>query len=266
MKIPTTPITTRLTLLLRLFTLSSAAAAPTPELTGIPGPAGINFALPLSAFQLSAAPGLPTLASLNLTAADVLSPPRGLSARSSSLVGLHPRAACIPNDFPLTVGSLSSYMWERTAVRAAYNYLRAMGEAKCSVPKGEGATVFVEGMVDGYYVQVVGMAVEGMGAAGEEGSWCRHVAYGMEAFMVRDAGAISDGGVCGQWGGGEGVGKCWAVGVHLNLRVDGISPFGAVGIAMLRLCIRSLYLFIPLSSKQAGTHPKPFRQNDTHHY
>ncbi|KAK0742630.1 hypothetical protein B0T18DRAFT_430067 [Schizothecium vesticola] len=210
MKIPTTPITKRLTLLLPLFTLSSATPAPTPELTGIPGPAGINLALSLSAFQLSASPGLPTLASLNLTAADLLSLLCGLSARSSSdLVGFHPRAACIPNDFPLAVGSLSSYMWERTAVRAAYNYLRAMGEAKCSVPKGEGATVFVEGMVDGYYVQVMGMAGEGMGAAGEEGSWCQHVAYGMEAYMVRDAGCcfpmggyVVNGGAAKAWGNG----------------------------------------------------------------
>ena len=73
-------------------------------------------------------------------------------------------------------------------MRAAYNYLRATGELRCTVPKGEEAAVFVKGTVDGYYVQVVGMVVEGMGAAGEEGSWCAHAAYGMEAFMMRDAG------------------------------------------------------------------------------
>lgn len=48
--------------------------------------------------------------------------------------------------------------------------------------------MFVEGTVSGYYVQVVGMAVEGSGAAREEGSCCKHVAYGMEACMMRDAG------------------------------------------------------------------------------
>jgi len=37
-------------------------------------------------------------------------------------------------------------------VRAAYNYLRATGELRCTVPKGEEAAVFVEGTVDGYYV------------------------------------------------------------------------------------------------------------------
>lgn len=57
-----------------------------------------------------------------------------------------------------------------------YNYLRAMGEARSSVDKREGAAVFVEGMVDGYFVQVVGMAVEGSGAAGEQGSWYEHTA------------------------------------------------------------------------------------------
>ncbi|KAK1835677.1 hypothetical protein QBC39DRAFT_378881 [Podospora conica] len=207
MKAPT--VTTRLALFLSLLTASSVAPAPTPELTGIPGLAGINSALPLSAFQLTAAPGLPTLASLNLTPAELLRPPRGLSARSYGPVGLHPRgAACIPTDFPLAVGPMSSYMWERTAVRAAYNYLRAMGETRCAVPGGQGATVFVEGTVDGYYVQVVGMAAKGSGAE-EEGSFCEHVAFGMEAFMVRDAGCyfpmggyVVNGGAGKAWGNG----------------------------------------------------------------
>lgn len=210
MRVLTTPATMRLTLLLSLLTSSSAAPTPTPEPTVIPGPSTTNLALPLSAFQLTAAPGLPTLASLNLTSTDLLRPPRGRSDRFYDPLALHPRnAACIPDDFPLTVSSQSSYLWERTAVRAAYNYLRAMGEVRCAVPKGEGAVVFVEGTVDGYYVQVVGMAAEGVQAAGEEGSWCEHVAYGMEAFMVTDAGCyfpkgryVVNGGAGKAWGNG----------------------------------------------------------------
>jgi len=72
---------------------------------------------------------------------DLLKLPAGLAGRDYDE---HPAAVssprsryCIPAGFPLTHGlELSSYMWEKTALRVAYNYLRLLGQTSCVVPPG----------------------------------------------------------------------------------------------------------------------------------
>lgn len=182
-----------------------------------------NSKFGLDSIDLTPAPGLPSLESIpGISINDLLNPPRGLSTRnyddrhaaaSPSRNPILPRQqACIPAEFPLTYGpELSSYMWELTAVRVAYNYLRLLGQTVCTVPPEGG--VFVEGWVNGYYVRVLGVSKWGSQDAGGRtvASHCEDVAFGMEGFLVSNGeGCIYPfgdyeitGGASTAWGNGD---------------------------------------------------------------
>lgn len=173
--------------------LPTLLASPVPDssLSRLTKP---NFGL--DSIDLAPAPGLPPLESIpGISIGDLLKPPRGLSTRdyddrhsavSSSPNSILPREqTCIPADFPLTYGpELSSYMWEVTAVRVVYNYLRLLGQTTCTVPPEGG--LFVEGWVNGYYVRVLGVSKWGSQDPGGRtvASHCEDVAFGMEGFLV----------------------------------------------------------------------------------
>lgn len=150
----------------------------------------------LDSIHFTPAPGLPPLESIpGITVADLLAPPGGLVGRDyqtqSKGVSLRRSQQCIPDEFPVTHGpELSSYMWEQTAVLVAYNYLRLLGKTSCVVPP-EGA-VFVDGWVNGYFVQVLGVSKWGVQEAGGKvvASACEDIALGMEEFLGRGSGCL----------------------------------------------------------------------------
>lgn len=172
-----------------------------PTLLGSPVPDHDLSRLTKPAFDLDSidfapAPGLPPLESIpGITVADLLQPPRGLAGRDYQKqpkdVSLRRSQQCIPDEFPVTHGpELSSYMWEKTAVLVAYNYLRLLGQTSCVVPP-EGV-VFVDGWVNGYFVQVLGVSKWGVQDAGGRvvASACEDVALGMEEFLGRGSGCL----------------------------------------------------------------------------
>lgn len=146
--------------------------------------------------DLTPAPGLPSLESIpDITIADLLKPPSGLVGRDyrdkpKSL--FIPRSQqCVPDGFPVSLGpDLSSYMWERIALRVAYNYLRLLGQTNCVVPPEGG--VFVDGWVNGYFVQVLGVSKWGVQGPGGKvvASACEDVAFGMEEFLGQGSGCL----------------------------------------------------------------------------
>lgn len=181
-------------LLLLSYLLPTLLASPVPDhgLSRLTNPIfGID------SIHLIPAPGLPPLESIaGISIDDLLKPPRGLgivddseeqpTGASLPHSPILPREqACIQAGFPLTYGpTLSSYMWEPTAVRVAYNYLRLLGQTVCTVPP-EGV-VLVDGWVNGYFVRVMGVSKWGIQDPGgiTVASNCEDVAFGMEAFLV----------------------------------------------------------------------------------
>lgn len=147
--------------------------------------------------RLTTPPGLPPLESItDVTIEDLLTPPSGLIARGynkqpAAGVSLPRSQHCIPAGFPLTHGSeLSSYMWEKSALLVAYNYLRLLGQTSCAVPP-EGVA-FVDGWVNGYFVRVLGVSKWGIQGPGGKtvASNCEDVAFGMLEFMKEQSGCL----------------------------------------------------------------------------
>lgn len=186
--------------MMHLFpTLLLSSLLPTLLASPIPGDGLSRVTKPdfgLDSIRLTTATSLPPLESITgVTIDDLLKPPSGLIARGyngqSAGVSLPRSQHCIPAGFPLTHGSeLSSYMWEKSALLVAYNYLRLLGETSCVVPP-EGV-VFVDGWVNGYSVRVLG--VSKWGVQGPEGktvaSNCEDVAFGMLKFMEEQSGCL----------------------------------------------------------------------------
>lgn len=178
--------------------LSTLLASPVPDndLSRVTKP---SFGL--DSIHLTPGPGLPPLESIpGISIEKLLKAPRGIGIPDNSeeqptgsslpRSPILPRGqACIQAGCPLTyVPPLSSYMWELTAMRVVYNYLRLLGQTECTVPS-EGV-VFVNGWVNGYFVQVMGASKWGLQDPGGKtvASHCEDVAFGMEAFLVRNGG------------------------------------------------------------------------------
>lgn len=183
-------------LLSSLLPILLASPLPDPDLSRVTKP---TFGL--DSIHLTPAPGLPPLESIpGISIEDLLKPPRGLgipdNSKEQPTDASLPRnailsrgQACIQAGCPLTyVPPLSSYMWELTAVRVVYNYLRLLGQTSCTVPS-EGV-VFLNGWVNGYFVQVMGASKWGLQDPGGRtvASHCEDVAFGMEAFLVGNGG------------------------------------------------------------------------------
>ncbi|KAK1835678.1 hypothetical protein QBC39DRAFT_430851 [Podospora conica] len=201
--------------------LSTILASPVPD-HGLSRLTKPTFGL--DSVHLNPAPGLPPLESLpGITIDDLLKPPHGIRTRdyveeeslgvSLSDNPLLARAPhCFVPGFPLTFSAnLATYMWEPTAVRVVYNYLRLLGQTICVVPP-EGA-VLVDGWVNGYFVQVLGVSKWGIQEPGGKtvASYCEHVALGMESFLVNQGGGCLypfdghqiTGGAGTAWGNGD---------------------------------------------------------------